>query len=218
MTGKQWLTIEDWLECSLPLCPLEIKHEGRLDQSDTNAYQTVFTSSRLGGSVLYHGSSQECIYFSTFPEMLAILLYVEALEDNEALTIENLHQVSHVRDIKDKAVFEKLDVPKKTSLCCIDAENYSSCPPTQFEEDNVLRELNKCLLAYRQNALCPIVEARDRKGTTKEDRRNRLSPIGENNLSADAMATIIVKQASTATLKSSCDSQRMERGEFLCGF
>lgn len=39
----------------------------------------------------------------------------------------------------------------------MDAENYSSFPDSQFEEDNVLRELNKCLLAFRQNTTCPII-------------------------------------------------------------
>lgn len=39
----------------------------------------------------------------------------------------------------------------------MDAENYSNYPESQFEEDNVLRELNKCLLAFRQNTTCPIL-------------------------------------------------------------
>lgn len=39
----------------------------------------------------------------------------------------------------------------------MDAENYSSFPDSQFEEDNMLRELNKCLLAFRQNTTCPII-------------------------------------------------------------
>lgn len=39
----------------------------------------------------------------------------------------------------------------------MDAEDYSNYPESQFEEDNVLRELNKCLLAFRQNTTCPII-------------------------------------------------------------
>lgn len=46
----------------------------------------------------------------------------------------------------------------------MDAENYSEYPITQFEEDNILRELNKCLLAFRQNTTCTnLIEPRDRK-------------------------------------------------------
>lgn len=57
-SGKQWLTIEDWLECSIPLCALEIKHEGRIERSPDNVVQAVFASSRLGGDLLSNGWSQ----------------------------------------------------------------------------------------------------------------------------------------------------------------
>lgn len=57
-SGKQWLTIEDWLECALPLCSLEIKHEGRIERSHEDIVQTIFASSRLGGSFLSDGWSQ----------------------------------------------------------------------------------------------------------------------------------------------------------------
>lgn len=59
MSAKQWLTIEDWLECGLPLCPLEIKHEGRIERThEENVVQTIFASARLGGSVLSGGNAQ----------------------------------------------------------------------------------------------------------------------------------------------------------------
>lgn len=59
-SGKQWLTIEDWLECSTPLCALEIRHEGRIERSQDNVVQAVFASSRLGGDFLSNGWSQVC--------------------------------------------------------------------------------------------------------------------------------------------------------------
>lgn len=57
-SGKQWLTIEDWLECSIPLCPLDVKHEGGIERSHDSVVQTVFASSRLGGNFLSNGWSQ----------------------------------------------------------------------------------------------------------------------------------------------------------------
>lgn len=57
-SGKQWLTIEDWLECAIPLCALDVKHEGRIERSDDNVVQTVFASARLGGDFLSNGWSQ----------------------------------------------------------------------------------------------------------------------------------------------------------------
>lgn len=60
MPGKQWLTIEDWLECGLPLCSLNIKHEGRLESSGSEIVQTIFIHAKIGGNVLYNGNSQVC--------------------------------------------------------------------------------------------------------------------------------------------------------------
>jgi hypothetical protein len=58
MTSKEWLTIEDWLESGQSLCPLAIRHEGRLQRAENNFLNICFTSSRLGGHVLADGSSQ----------------------------------------------------------------------------------------------------------------------------------------------------------------
>lgn len=57
-SGKQWLTIEDWLECSIPLCAMEIRHESRIERAHDGVVQTVFASSRIGGGFLAGGWSQ----------------------------------------------------------------------------------------------------------------------------------------------------------------
>lgn len=117
--------------------------------------------------------AKECIHFSTFPEILATLLYVEALEDNEAILVENARQLTRIMDPKNKSVLEKLECPRKVSLVLIDAENYSEYPISQFEEDNVLRELNKCLLAFRQKSKTSMLDSRDRRSATKEHSTQR---------------------------------------------
>lgn len=221
MTGKQWLTIDDWLECGLPICSLEIKHEGRLERAAADSAQTIFSSQRIGGTVLRNGNSQECIQLSTFPELLVILLHVESLEDNEAITIQGARQISRIIDPKNKSFFEKLEKPRVIPICCMDAENYFEFPINQFEEDNVLRELNKCLLTFRQNSTCAILESLDRSNNLPklELRSNsRLSPIGESestNSPDDVSMKIIIKQASTSTKKSSYDSGRIEGKDFV---
>lgn len=62
----------------------------------------------------------------------------------------------------------------QVSICLMDPEDYSSYPISQFEEDNVLRELNKCLLAFRQNNTCPILPTNS--AATQSDRRNNPAP------------------------------------------
>ncbi|XP_055326959.1 uncharacterized protein LOC129580499 isoform X2 [Sitodiplosis mosellana] len=231
-SGKQWLTIEDWLECTVPLCALEVKHEGRIERSEDNVVQTVFASTRLGGDFLSNGWSQECLEFSLFPELIAVLLYVEALEDNEVVFVENVRQFNRISIDSNKQPFlENLDRPKKVSVCLMDAENYCDYPDSQFEEDNVLRELNKCLLAFRQNTTCPIIPKTNQRinrrlnsmpsiesnhesdSVIDKDRNSaqkRLSPIGESGRNSPKDITqIIIRQPSTSTKRSSYDSDRI---------
>lgn len=177
MSSKEWLTIEDWIECTLPLCQLHIKHEGRLDRAPEDSLRMCFCSSKIGGHVLVDGISQECISLVTFPEVLSVLLHVEALEDNEVLMIEKVRAVSRISDPKNRACLEKIEVPLQISLCCLDAENYKNLPISQFEEDNILRELNKCLLAFQQNHEKPNEVP---IGQVQCLRQRRLSPIGES--------------------------------------
>lgn len=115
MTGKQWLTIEDWLECSLPLGCIDIRHDGRIERAKSDIMQNIFVSPRLGGDVLRTACTQESTCMFTCPELLVSLIYVEALEDNEALIVENVRQVARIVDPKNKALFEKVYEPQKVS-------------------------------------------------------------------------------------------------------
>lgn len=177
MPGREWLTIEDWLECSTPLCPLRIRHEGRMDLGASDSLSVCFSSPRVGGLVLHDGSSRECIQLATCPEMLCVLLFVEALEDNEVLQLENVQQVSKIISPRYKATYEPLAVPQMINVCCMDAENYSRLPLSQYEEDNVLRELNKALLGFRQRA---AQGGPGFKPGAHQPKARRLSPIGES--------------------------------------
>ncbi|KAK5645685.1 hypothetical protein RI129_004149 [Pyrocoelia pectoralis] len=177
MSSKEWLTIEDWLECTLPLCPLQIKHEGRMERADEDSMVICFSSSKVGGRVLLDGISQECISLVTFPEIISVLLHVEALEDNEVLVVDKIRHLTRISDPKNRACLEKIEVPHQISVCCIDAENYTQLPIGQYEEDNILRELNKCLLAFQQNET-QISEVPE--GQAQCFRQRRLSPIGES--------------------------------------
>lgn len=185
LTGQQWLTIDDWTECKLPLCSFDIKHDGRIENSNEKFAQVVFTKSAIGSSTLHAGASQESTIIMTHPELLILLLYVENLEDNEFLLAENVLQISRIIDPKNKAIIEKLAEPRmKTSMICMDAESYETFASTQYEEDNCLRELNKCLLSFRQNTCAPmsskllrILSSQSRCG---EGKSGRLSPIGES--------------------------------------
>ncbi|KYQ50989.1 Poly(ADP-ribose) glycohydrolase [Trachymyrmex zeteki] len=184
MTSKQWLTIEDWLESNVPLCPLTIRHEGRLErvEAESKVLQVCFVNAKIGGGVLDGDVTQETVHIATHPEMLAAIISVEALEDNEVLIIEGVRHMSRINDPRHKAIFEGISKPNVVTVCCIDPEDYSRLPLTQYEEDNILREMNKSLLGFRQRHMPssptdPIkseLEAEIGLGS------RRLSPIGES--------------------------------------
>lgn len=203
MSGKQWLTIEDWLESTIPLCSLEVKHEGKIENAADGVTQTIFTKANVGLNVLKKSHNQESDFFFMHPQLLIILLYAEQLEDNEALLIENLHQVSRIVDPKNKAIFEKLEKPKKKTVLCMDPESYLEYPIDQFEEDNFLRELNKCLLAFRQNSQIPITTAKTLNGKRANNmRRGRLSPVQETPMVLIKQATAHSSSSPQTTLSS----------------
>ncbi|KAJ8913560.1 hypothetical protein NQ315_017111 [Exocentrus adspersus] len=205
MSSKEWLTIEDWLECNLPLCSLRIRHDGKLERCDEDCVQICFASAKIGGSVLTTGHTQECISLVTAPELLTVLLNVEALEDNEVLTIENVRHISRISDPKLRAHLEKLEDPREMTVCFMDADDYTKLPIGQYEEDNILRELNKCLLGFQQKHLKQGGNQEQHVPATTYTHRRRLSPIGESigSTQSDPPSTIpIITQQSCSTTKS----------------
>lgn len=208
-----------------------MKHEGRIESSRESIAQVIFTRSSIGSKVLLDGTSQESTILITHPELLILILFAENLEDNETLLAENIMQISRLIDPKNKAIIEKLEKPKmKSTMICMDAESYETFPPSQYEEDNCLRELNKCLLAFRQNTcasmsskLLRILSSNSHSRGGDGGRSGRLSPIGESCTttpgkgSLDCSTKIFIEPVSptashsTATFGSQIDDDEANR-------
>jgi poly(ADP-ribose) glycohydrolase len=89
-------------------------------------------------------------------------------------------------------------------MCCIDAEDYSRLPLAQYEEDNVLRELNKSLLGFRQRKSLQIPAECSTAASLRQDGEGdigpstrRLSPIGESFSSTSPEIEDISKKGNT---------------------
>lgn len=104
-------------------------------------------------------------------------------------------------------------------MCCIDAEDYTHLPISQHEEDNILRELNKCLLAFQQKQL------RTNEPTTElivqpqpqNLKQRRLSPIGESVSSTPpeiAHIPIITQESCSTNVSDS--TPLSNNNNFLC--
>lgn len=91
------------------------------------------------------------------------------------------------------------------TVCCADADDYTKLPIGQYEEDNILRELNKCLLAFQQKQYKPAELHQNVPQTTQQhcNHRRRLSPIGESLGSNQSDTHIpIITQESCSTNRS----------------
>lgn len=77
MSGREWCTLDEWLQCHRPLCPLVVRHDGRVEQPTGAAEQgalngkpgqtngahqkgvrVCFASRRLGATFLEDGTCQ----------------------------------------------------------------------------------------------------------------------------------------------------------------
>ncbi|PNF37076.1 hypothetical protein B7P43_G08095 [Cryptotermes secundus] len=224
MTSKEWLTIEDWLESSQSLCPLAIRHEGRLERAENNLLHVCFTSSRLGGRVLDDGSSLECVQFCIQPELLAILPHVEALEDNEVLSVDGLMQVARISDPHNKANFEPLQQtqmqqaplqpsqPVTRRLSPI-GESFSSTPP---EGDSTKQQSKQEEKMYSPESLA--IQQLESSAPQKDwlrppspsSRRGRFIVLG----SSGECLPVSRQPLGTSSLYSSCHSTSAASEEF----
>uniref|UniRef100_A0A023EX02 poly(ADP-ribose) glycohydrolase n=1 Tax=Triatoma infestans TaxID=30076 RepID=A0A023EX02_TRIIF len=185
MHSSHWLTLDDWEQCKLPLCPLLIRRQGDIYSIGSDHVIVCSTTNRIGGDVLADGMSMECIQLITCPEMLVILLCVEALEDNEVLIAEGVLQVTKISGVKaGNVMLEKIMSPQLLTVCCMDPEDYSEFPVLQYQQDCILRELNKALVGFRQ------------KSNSNGILPRRLSPIGESFSSTPEKDTSIKKTES----------------------
>lgn len=91
------------------------------------------------------------------------------------------------------------------TICCLDPEDYKKLPISQYEEDNILRELNKLLLGFQQKQL------RNEPIQIKRPPHRRLSPIGESLSSTppEIKSNVLItqQQPSTTTNKSSLSAK-----------
>jgi hypothetical protein len=76
-------------------------------------------------------------------------------------------------------------------MCLIDAEDYSDLPIRQYEEDNVLRELNKAYLGFSQHYPDAAAAGLEQQ-QPQEQLQQRLPPVGASRDSSPSS-----RQAST---------------------
>ncbi|XP_069989638.1 uncharacterized protein [Penaeus vannamei] len=152
MSSKEFVTLKDWMKCEAALCPVEIQHEGRLEDTHPPALLSCFTSPDVAQPALSSAKSQQVCAMLSYPEMLVSSVFVERLEDNEALQVMGALKTATVSNLKTRphVTFRNNTTPPDLIHALMDADDYRQSEVLQYEEINVLRELNKAVLAFAQ--------------------------------------------------------------------
>ena len=84
MSGREWCTLDEWLQCRRPLCPLVVRHEGRLEaQQEPNyaaAVRVCFSSARIGGAFLDDDATSQVGKKETSTDSIAPYNIIMALD------------------------------------------------------------------------------------------------------------------------------------------
>ena len=106
------------------LCDIKIIEKGSLFDSDAS-FCVDFANKYIGGGVLSGGCVQEEILFVVEPEAIVSIFFMEKMEDNDAIRIDNLIQFSNYsgygRTFKyEESAIKKGEI-KKHNIIAIDA-------------------------------------------------------------------------------------------------
>ncbi|KAL3219985.1 hypothetical protein MRX96_005731 [Rhipicephalus microplus] len=123
-----------------------VRTRGLIEDAEPVLLKCYPSSANVGNEFLGRNCTMECSVFLSCPEVLTALLFVELLGDNEALTVDGLLPLDPRPRVNGEPVFG----PSECSVCLLDVKDHSSRPVAQFEDASLLRELNKCLVAFRQ--------------------------------------------------------------------
>lgn len=156
--SKSLPTLDDWMSCDLPLCPVIVDNETSIECSGEHMLQVDFANRYIGGGALGAGHVQEEIRFCINPELLVALLFMEAMQDNESIMIRGVERFSSYSgygktfefagDFKDESQRDE-NGDFLTTVVAIDATQFKNAPrEAQYEESALMRELNKALVGF----------------------------------------------------------------------
>ncbi|KAF4360299.1 hypothetical protein F8388_020590 [Cannabis sativa] len=119
-----------WNGSSIPLCKFEVCSFGLIEDQSSGALEVDFANKYFGGGALHRGCVQEEIRFMINPELIAGMLFLPALEDNESIEVVGAERFSNYTgyassfrfsgDYVDKKEMNSLG-RRKTRIVAIDA-------------------------------------------------------------------------------------------------
>jgi len=159
------LDFSTWASDESPLCAVDARPDGLIEEAGAGALQLDFANKMVGGGVLRNGCVQEEIRFLISPELVVARLLAEKLADNEALRLVGFERFSsysgYAKTFQFAGAYHEIGtsegaascMPEQlyTQLAVIDATNYGRAAhsrATQYTMDAVERELNKAFVGF----------------------------------------------------------------------
>ncbi|XP_062082467.1 poly(ADP-ribose) glycohydrolase 1-like [Humulus lupulus] len=144
-----------WSGSLVPLCKFEVCSFGLIEDQSSGALEVDFANKYFGGGALHRGCVQEEIRFMINPELIAGMLFLPALADNESIEVVGTERFSNYTgyassfrfsgDYVDKKEMNSLG-RRKTRIVAIDA---LCCPEMrQYKIKYLLREINKAFCGF----------------------------------------------------------------------
>lgn len=153
-------TLDGLLRSNIALCPLTCLTSGVIEDVGSSAIQVDFANRSIGGGVLGRGRVQEEIRFSTCPELIAAMVFMENMEDNEAIVISGFEQFSQCTGYASSLQYAgpfhdhaRRDCHGNllNTLCAIDATSFRlGSQNRQYLDGFVMREVNKAYIGFCQ--------------------------------------------------------------------
>ncbi|CAB4319302.1 unnamed protein product [Prunus armeniaca] len=144
-----------WSNSAIPLCRFEVHSSGFIENQSSGALEVDFANKYIGGGALHKGCVQEEIRFMINPELIASMLFMPSMADNEAIEIIGAERFSNYTGYASSFRFsgdyvDKRDTDslrrRKIRIIAIDA----LCSPgmRQYKQKLLLRENNKAFCGF----------------------------------------------------------------------
>ncbi|XP_069104983.1 uro-adherence factor A-like [Argopecten irradians] len=205
ITREEMPTMDSWLNCDLSLCPLKVYEDGVIEDAGCQAVEVDFANKYIGGGVLGRGRVQEEIRFTVCPELIGSMLFMEYMDENEAIIIKGFEQFSATQGYAGSLLYagpysdpatrdEKGDL--MTTLCAIDAVSYRNQQHSQYSDYMFIRDINKAYVGFSARCLRGVTPPRETGMAPSQE------PGGQTNLdspSEDKVSTPTDEEYLTAT-------------------
>ncbi|OMO87442.1 Poly(ADP-ribose) glycohydrolase [Corchorus olitorius] len=142
-----------WAKSTVPLCHFQVHSSGLIEDNCTGALEVDFANEYLGGGALHRGCEE--IRFMINPELVAGMLFLPSMEENEAIEIVGAERFSGYKGYASSFRFSGDYVDnrsvdflgrRQTRIVAIDA----LCSPRmkQYKLKYLLRETNKAFCGF----------------------------------------------------------------------